>query len=63
MGKAADPEKVASAYKELKGCKAVMITHNETSTAITNDVRAITKRSGRMGIHFFSSIRFPAWEM
>jgi len=43
MGKAADPEKVASAYKELKGCKAVMITHNETSTAITNDVRAITK--------------------
>ena len=43
MGQAADPEKVAAAYKELNGCKAVIITHNETSTAITNDVRAITK--------------------
>ncbi len=42
MGQAADPQKVAEAYKNISGCKAVIITHNETSTAITNDMAAIT---------------------
>lgn len=40
MGTAADPARVADASK---GKKAVIITHNETSTAITNDIAAIVK--------------------
>jgi aspartate aminotransferase-like enzyme len=42
MGEAADPKVVADAFKKIKGCKAVIVTHNETSTAITNDIPAIT---------------------
>jgi len=53
MGEAADPEKVALAYKELKGCKAVIVTHNETSTAITNDIRAITSSVRKYGDPLF----------
>ena len=53
MGEAADPEKVALAYKELKGCKAVIITHNETSTAITNDLRAVTSSVRKYGNPLF----------
>lgn len=40
MGQAADPKKVADASK---GKKAVIITHNETSTAITNNIAAVVK--------------------
>ncbi|MBI5619456.1 alanine--glyoxylate aminotransferase family protein [Candidatus Gottesmanbacteria bacterium] len=43
MGTAADPEKVAEAFAKIKDCKAILITHNETSTAIVNDLAAITK--------------------
>lgn len=43
MGQAADPEKVAEEFKKMKDCKTVILTHNETSTAITNDIPAITK--------------------
>ena len=43
MGAAADPAKVADAFSKIKDCKAVLITHNETSTAIANDLAAITK--------------------
>jgi len=43
MGQAADPEKVAEAFAKIENCKAILITHNETSTAIANDLAAITK--------------------
>jgi aspartate aminotransferase-like enzyme len=42
MGEAAKPDEVAQAYKDMDGCKAIILTHNETSTAITNDLHAIT---------------------
>jgi aspartate aminotransferase-like enzyme len=41
MGEAADPEVVVKAYTQVSDCKAILITHNETSTAITNDMRSI----------------------
>ncbi len=53
MGEAADPAKVADAYKKIAGCKAVIITHNETSTAITNDMAAITKEVRKFGDPLF----------
>ncbi|MBI5449501.1 alanine--glyoxylate aminotransferase family protein [Candidatus Gottesmanbacteria bacterium] len=43
MGNAADPVKVADAYAKMPDCKAILITHNETSTAIANDLVAITQ--------------------
>ena len=43
MGQAADPEAVAEAFAKIPDCKAILITHNETSTAIANDLAAITK--------------------
>ncbi len=43
MGQAADPAKIAEAFSNIKNCKAILITHNETSTAITNDLAAITR--------------------
>lgn len=43
MGRAAEPAQVAAAYKKLKACKAVLLTHNETSTAVTNDIASIVK--------------------
>jgi len=42
-GKAADPEAVAKAIKANPGIKAVLVTHNETSTGVTNDLGAISK--------------------
>jgi aspartate aminotransferase-like enzyme len=41
-GTAADPEKVAEAVGK-DSYKAVMVTHNETSTGVTNDLGAISK--------------------
>jgi aspartate aminotransferase-like enzyme len=43
MGKAADPETVRKALKDNPDVKAVLITHNETSTGITNDLAALSK--------------------
>lgn len=43
MGDAADPEKVADALRKDSSFKAVMVTHNETSTGVTNDLGAIAK--------------------
>jgi aspartate aminotransferase-like enzyme len=40
-GQAADPDAVAAAAKRERGLKAVLVTHNETSTGVTNDVQAI----------------------
>jgi aspartate aminotransferase-like enzyme len=42
-GKAADPDAVKKAIKDNPVVKTVMVTHNETSTGVTNDMRAIAK--------------------
>ena len=43
MGTAADPDAVAAALRKDPSFKAVMVTHNETSTGVTNDLGAIAK--------------------
>ncbi len=40
-GTAADPEQVAQALQKDGSIKAVAVTHNETSTGVTNDLEAI----------------------
>ncbi len=40
-GTAADPEAVAAALRADAAVKAVLVTHNETSTGVTNDVQGI----------------------
>jgi aspartate aminotransferase-like enzyme len=41
-GKAADADAVSQALKAEPGIKAVLVTHNETSTGVTNDLEAIS---------------------
>jgi len=41
-GKAVDPQQVRQALSKDGGVKAVLVTHNETSTGITNDLGAIS---------------------
>jgi len=41
-GKAADPDAVRQALKADPKIKAVLITHNETSTGVTNDLKSIS---------------------
>jgi len=41
-GRAADPDEVRKALKAEPGIKAVLVTHNETSTGVTNDLKAIS---------------------
>ncbi len=43
LGLGADPEEVRKALIKAGDCKALLITHNETSTGVTNDLAAITK--------------------
>ncbi len=43
QGTAADPEQIVAALKKDPSYKAVMVTHNETSTGVTNDLEAIAK--------------------
>jgi aspartate aminotransferase-like enzyme len=43
MGTAADPAKVREALAANPGVKVVLVTHNETSTGITNDLDKIAK--------------------
>jgi aspartate aminotransferase-like enzyme len=43
MGKAADPDAVRKSLKANPDVKAVLITHNETSTGITNDLQTLSK--------------------
>jgi aspartate aminotransferase-like enzyme len=40
-GKAADPAAIKAALDKDPAIKAVMVTHNETSTGVTNDLKAI----------------------
>lgn len=41
-GKATDPDEVRRALQKDPGIKAVLVTHNETSTGVTNDLAAIS---------------------
>ena len=41
-GKPADPEAVRRALKANGGISAVLVTHNETSTGVTNDLKSIS---------------------
>jgi aspartate aminotransferase-like enzyme len=65
-GKAADPDAVKKAIKENPGVKAVLVTHNETSTGVTNDLAALSKvvkDAGKLlvvdAISSLSSINLP----
>jgi len=65
-GTAADPDAVARAIKANPGVKAVQVTHNETSTGVTNDLEAIAgvvKGAGKLllvdAISSLSSIDLP----
>jgi len=42
-GKAADPDMVRKALQDEPDIKAVLVTHNETSTGVTNDLEALSK--------------------
>lgn len=70
-GRAADSDAVAQALKDNPDVKAVMVTHNETSTGVTNDLGAIAKivkGAGKLllvdAISSLSSIDLPVdeWE-
>ncbi|MDR9458944.1 MAG: alanine--glyoxylate aminotransferase family protein [Dehalococcoidia bacterium] len=41
-GTAADPQEVRKALSKDAGVKAVLVTHNETSTGVTNDLESIS---------------------
>src|SRR3989344_613585 len=43
LGSAADPDKIIKILNKEKNIKGVLLTHNETSTGVTNDLRAIAK--------------------
>lgn len=50
-GKAADPDAIRRALQADAKIKAVLVTHNETSTGVTNDLAAISplvKESGKL---------------
>ena len=68
-GKAVDPEAVEKALKADGGIKAVLATHNETSTGVTNDIRelsAVVKRFDKLllvdAISSLGCINLPADE-
>ncbi|AII57740.1 class V aminotransferase [Dehalococcoides mccartyi] len=68
-GKAADPALVKKALMEHPEIKAVLVTHNETSTGITNDLKslaAVVKGAGKLllvdAISSLSSIDLPVDE-
>lgn len=48
MGDSTNPTDVARAIRENPDVKAILITHNETSTAITNDLRAIVTEVNKL---------------
>lgn len=69
-GKAADPDDIKKAIQANPGIKAVMVTHNETSTGVTNDLQTIAnvvKDAGKLlivdAISSMGSINLPvdAW--
>ncbi len=48
-GRAADPDAIAHALSTDPGYRAVLVTHNETSTGVTNDLAAIASVMGVRG--------------
>jgi aspartate aminotransferase-like enzyme len=65
-GRAADPDAVKKALQANPGIKAVLVTHNETSTGVTNDLETISrvvKEAGKLlivdAISSLSSIDLP----
>lgn len=42
-GQAADPQVVADRLKTLAPFKGILVTHNETSTGVTNDIEALAR--------------------
>ena len=68
-GQAADPDAVRWALRENPDVKAVLVTHNETSTGVTNDlgaIAAVVKQSGKLllvdAISSLGSINLPVDE-
>jgi aspartate aminotransferase-like enzyme len=49
LGRAADVEAVVAALHDGTGYKLVLVTHNETSTGVTNDVAAIAQAVCSLG--------------
>jgi aspartate aminotransferase-like enzyme len=69
-GHAADPAEIAEKLDRHSEIKVVFVTHNETSTGVTNDVRPIAKAvkdAGRLiavdGVSSVSSIDLPTDEL
>lgn len=48
-GKAADPAQIRQALEQDPTIKAILVTHNETSTGVTNDLEAIAKTCRQFG--------------
>ncbi len=68
-GKAADPAEIRKALQANPGVKAVLVTHNETSTGVTNDLKpiaAVVKEFEKLllvdAISSLSSINVPVDE-
>jgi aspartate aminotransferase-like enzyme len=68
-GKAADPDAVRKAINDNPGVRAVLVTHNETSTGVTNDLKAVSrvvKDAGKLlivdAISSLGSINLPVDE-
>ena len=49
-GTAADPNIIERELKANPSCKAVLVTHNETFTGVTNDLATITAVKARNGL-------------
>ena len=69
-GKAANPDEIAQKLIDNPDVKAVMVTHNETSTGVTNDLEGIAKvvkGAGKLllvdAISSLSSINLPVDEL
>ena len=70
MGQAADPDTIKKALQADPQIKAVIITHNETSTSVTNDIKTIApivKGAGKLllvdGVSSIGSIDLPVDEL
>jgi aspartate aminotransferase-like enzyme len=48
-GRAIDPQQVTDALRRHQGIKAVLVTHNETSTGVANDLQAIAEAARPSG--------------
>lgn len=72
LGEAADPARLDAALAENPDVKAVLLTHNETSTGVTNDLQALAaviNKHGKLSIvdaiSSLGSIRLPVdeWDL